>query len=60
MTYAEELSALQGPQGARSLLEKHAAQVDAFDLPAALADIDEPDDYTAWETAQNRSKADEI
>ncbi|GAB2790217.1 nucleotidyltransferase family protein [Dyella kyungheensis] len=60
MTYAEELSALQGPQGARSLLEKHAAQVDAFDLPAALADIDEPDDYTAWETAQNRSRADEI
>lgn len=55
MAFAHELAALDGPEGARSLLQKHADQVDAFDLPAALADIDEPADYAAWETQQKRS-----
>ncbi|MET3650493.1 nucleotidyltransferase family protein [Dyella japonica] len=54
MAYAQELAALQGPVGARALLQRHASMVDAFDLPAALLDIDEPADYAAWETRQNR------
>jgi len=55
LRYADELAALDGPQGARSLLEKHADQVDSYDLPAALADIDEPADYAAWEARQGDS-----
>ncbi|MFC4761933.1 nucleotidyltransferase family protein [Dyella koreensis] len=44
----EELTTLGGPHGARSLLERHAALVDAYDLPMAAFDIDTPADYAAW------------
>lgn len=61
MVYAQELADLDGTQGARALLQIHADQVDVFDLPAALQDIDEPADYTAWEAAQRgSSQAEEL
>jgi len=44
----EDLKALRGPHGARSLLERHATRVDAYDLPTAAFDIDTPADYAAW------------
>jgi len=40
-----ELAALSGPQGARGLLQKHAAEVESLPLPEAAADIDTPEDY---------------
>ncbi len=40
-----ELAALSGPQGARSLLLKHAAEVEPLPLPQAAIDIDTPEDY---------------
>jgi len=40
-----ELAALSGPQGARGLLQKHAAEVEPLPLPQAAADIDTPEDY---------------
>lgn len=40
-----ELAALSGPQGARRLLQKHAAEVESLPLPQATADIDTPEDY---------------
>lgn len=43
-----ELQALRGLQGARTLLQRHADRVHAFDLPAAAFDIDTPADHAAW------------
>lgn len=40
-----ELAALSGPQGARLLLQKHAAEVETLPLPQAAIDIDTPEDY---------------
>ncbi|WP_199099144.1 nucleotidyltransferase family protein [Dyella sp. ASV21] len=45
---ADELMTLSGPRGAHAVLQKHAAQVDTLDLPAAFFDIDQPDDYVRW------------
>ena len=47
-SHAGELAALNGTNGAHVLLERHAALVDGFDLPAAFFDIDTPEDYAAW------------
>jgi molybdenum cofactor cytidylyltransferase len=46
--HASELAALDGAKGAHVLLEKHAALIDGFNLPAAFFDIDTPEDYAAW------------
>ncbi|HSW14754.1 MAG TPA: nucleotidyltransferase family protein [Solimonas sp.] len=43
-----ELAALSGAQGARKLLERHAALVTALAMPAAAIDIDTPEDYRRW------------
>ena len=40
-----QLAALSGPQGARALLLKHAAEVEPLPLPQAAIDIDTPEDY---------------
>jgi molybdenum cofactor cytidylyltransferase len=47
-SHASELAALDGASGAHVLLQRHAATVDGFDLPAAFFDIDTPEDYAAW------------
>lgn len=46
--HASELVALDGAAGAHVLLQRHAASVDGFNLPAAFFDIDTPEDYAAW------------
>jgi CTP:molybdopterin cytidylyltransferase MocA len=51
--FAHELSTLEGSRGARDLLEKYGTQVDIFDLPSALLDIDHPDDYSRWQDSEN-------
>lgn len=56
--YFDELSALHGPQGARGLLQRHAACVDAYDLPAAAFDIDTPADHAAWLARRGRDPVD--
>jgi molybdenum cofactor cytidylyltransferase len=43
--YFAELTALRGDRGARSVLERHAPEVCALDLPAAAIDIDTQADY---------------
>ena len=43
--YFVELSELSGMQGARSLLDRHAAEVTAVFMPEAAVDIDTPLDY---------------
>jgi molybdenum cofactor cytidylyltransferase len=43
--YFAELAALRGDHGARGVLQRHAAQVEALPLSAAAADIDTPADY---------------
>ena len=43
--YFAELAALRGEHGARGVLQRHAAQVEALPLSAAAADIDTPADY---------------
>lgn len=40
-----ELAALDGDEGARSLLKSHAAEVITVPLPEGADDIDTPDDY---------------
>lgn len=52
LSYADELMTMQGPDGARVLLERHAALVDGFDLPSAFRDIDTPEDYAAWQASR--------
>ena len=46
--YFDELASMEGPYGARRLLERHADVVDAHDLPSAAFDIDTPADLAAW------------
>jgi len=43
--YFDELARLDGDQGARALLERHCAQVDAVSMPDAATDIDTREDY---------------
>lgn len=45
--YFEELSALQGPEGARSVIRTHAGNVVRIAMPEAATDIDTPQDYAA-------------
>lgn len=46
----EELLALTGDEGARSVLKRHAARVRLVTLPAghATTDLDRPEDWAAW------------
>ena len=46
--YFEELASLQGPNGARRLLELHFDRVQVRELPSAAFDIDTPTDHAAW------------
>lgn len=43
-----ELSGLQGAQGARALLTRHASRVQPIAMPEAETDIDTPIDYAAF------------
>ena len=43
-----ELQALTGEQGARVVVDAHAAQVVAIDLPELAFDLDTPEQYEAW------------
>ncbi len=43
--YFEELAKLRGPQGARTLLKEHKAEITSIAMPEAAMDIDTPDDY---------------
>lgn len=58
VAYTDELIALSGTQGARALIDRHASQVEGFDLPAAFQDIDTPEDYNAWEATRDRPLVD--
>ena len=46
--YFNELASLQGPNGARQLLERHGDRVDGHDLPFAAFNLDTPADHAAW------------
>lgn len=46
--YFSDLATLDGPSGARTVLEQHATCVDAYDLPVAAFDIDTPADHASW------------
>jgi CTP:molybdopterin cytidylyltransferase MocA len=59
IAYAQELATLQAATGAQSLLQKYAAQVDAFDLPEAFLDIDNPDDESAWPSLRAKPPTDD-
>ena len=48
IAYAQELARLPASTGAETLLQKYAGQVDAFDLPEAFLDLDNPDDDSTW------------
>ncbi len=50
--YFEELAKLCGPQGARTLLKEHKAEITSIAMPEAAMDIDTPDDYAKL---QNRN-----
>lgn len=54
IAYAQELATLHAATGAQSLLQKYAAQVDAFDLPEAFLDTDDPDEQGAWPSQQTK------
>lgn len=45
-----DLAALQGDEGARQVLVRHAAQLSLLALPArhAITDLDTPEDWAAW------------
>jgi molybdenum cofactor cytidylyltransferase len=43
--YFSELSRLDGPGGAKSVLRRHSAAVTLLELPEAMDDIDSPEDY---------------
>lgn len=45
--YYHELSLLTGEKGAKSLLEKHLQQINAFYLPQAFIDLDTPEQLSA-------------
>ncbi|MBV8157521.1 MAG: nucleotidyltransferase family protein [Dyella sp.] len=57
-TYFSDLAALDGPSGARRLLEKYAARVDAHDLQAAAFDIDTPADHASWQAGRHHDPSD--
>jgi CTP:molybdopterin cytidylyltransferase MocA len=59
IAYAEELATLQAAAGAESLLQKYAAQVDAFDLPEAFVDADDPDQEGAWPSLRAKPPTDD-
>ena len=46
----QELAALQGPAGARSVITRHAARTASVEIPAAAHDIDTLKDYDAIAT----------
>jgi molybdenum cofactor cytidylyltransferase len=46
--YFPELLALEGAQGARSVLQKHAAKVTPVDLPELAIDLDTPEDVERY------------
>jgi len=52
-----ELAALQGPAGARPVLERHAAAVAAVPLPELAADLDTPADLAAFLAAPHPASA---
>lgn len=52
LSYAGDLMDMNGPIGARALLEKHASFVDGIDLASAFRDIDTPEDYAAWQATR--------
>ena len=43
--YFQELAQLRGPQGARTVLKEHKADISSVVMPEATMDIDTPDDY---------------
>ena len=51
--YFNDLASLHGPGGARILLERHAAQVNALSMREAAIDIDTPEDYARLEGGAN-------
>jgi len=60
LSYVDDLTAMNGPTGARALLERHASFVDGIDLPSAFRDIDTPDDYAAWQATRNERGAGDL
>lgn len=60
VSYVDELSALDGPNGARVLLQLHASSVDGFDLPAAFRDIDTPEDFNTWLACRGKTSPGEL
>jgi CTP:molybdopterin cytidylyltransferase MocA len=48
-----ELATLQGDEGARAVLRRHAPRIHPVPLPGrhALTDLDTPEDWAAWRTA---------
>lgn len=52
--YREDLLALSGDEGARSVLQRHKAQVRLIALPGthAVTDLDTPEDWAAWRAAR--------
>ena len=51
--YFDELLALHGDNGARALLERHAAHVEAMRMTGPRLDVDTPDDYAALSHRQS-------
>lgn len=49
--FFDELEALDGPEGARRLLLRHAGEVHGVPMPEARIDIDTPHDYRRWQAA---------
>lgn len=49
--YFAELEALDGTDGARRLLLRHAGDVRGVPMPEARIDIDTPQDYRRWQAA---------
>jgi len=56
--YFNELARLDGPTGARSLLERYAGHVDTYDLPSGAFDIDTPDDHASWMASRRAAEPD--
>lgn len=57
--YFSDLAALDGPSGARGLLEKYVSYVDAYDLQAAAFDIDTPADHASWQAGRQHDSSHE-
>ena len=56
---AAEIRGLPGDVGINALVARHAARVLTLDVadPAALDDLDTPDDYRRWEATPERSRS---